>query len=64
MATRSFHDTRHTSAVLMLAQGIPLKVVSQVLGHSRISTTAEIYAHVPPRQEQEAADKMGALLWG
>jgi integrase len=59
-----FHDTRHTAAVLMLAQGIPLKVVSQVLGHSKIATTADIYAHVLPRQEQEAADKMGELLWG
>ncbi len=59
-----FHDTRHTAAVLMLAQGIPLKVVSQVLGHSKIATTADIYAHVLPRQEQEAADKMGDLLWG
>lgn len=59
-----FHDTRHTAAVLMLAQGIPLKVVSQVLGHSKISTTADIYAHVLPRQEQEAADKIGMLLWG
>lgn len=59
-----FHDTRHTAAVLMLAQGIPLKVVSQVLGHSKIATTADIYAHVLPRQEQEAADMMGDLLWG
>lgn len=58
-----FHDARHTAAVLMLAQGIPLKVVSQVLGHSKISTTADIYAHVLPRQEQEAADLMGDLLW-
>ncbi len=58
-----FHDTRHSAAVLMLAQGITLKVVSQILGHSKIATTADIYAHVLPRQEQEAADKMGALLW-
>lgn len=59
-----FHDTRHTAAVLMLAQGIPLKVVSSILGHSKISTTADVYGHVLPRHEQEAADKMGELLWG
>jgi integrase len=59
-----FHDTRHTAAALMLAQGIELKVVSQILGHSRISTTADIYGHLLPRQQQEAADRMGELLWG
>ena len=48
----------------MLAQGIPLKVVSSILGHSKISTTADVYGHVLPRHEQEAADKMGELLWG
>ncbi len=62
-ATR-FHDTRHTAAVLMLAQDFPLKVVFSILGHSKISTTAYVYGHVLPRQEQEAADKMGDLLWG
>jgi integrase len=59
-----FHDTRHTAAALMLAQGIELKMVSQILGHSRIATTADIYGHLLPRQQQEAADKMGELLWG
>ena len=58
------HNTRHTAAALMIAQGIELKVIPQILGHSRMSTTADIYGHLLPRQQQEAADKMGELLWG
>jgi integrase len=58
------HDARHTAAVLMLAQDIPLKVVSDILGHANIRITADTYAHVLPRQEQHAADTMGELLWG
>ncbi len=44
-----FHDLRHAAATLMLASGTDLKVVSEVLGHSTVATTADIYAGVLTR---------------
>lgn len=41
-----FHDLRHTFASLMLSRGVPMEVVSEKLGHSRPSTTADIYRHI------------------
>jgi integrase len=41
------HDCRHTAASLMLAAGVPVKVVSEMLGHASIATLS-IYAHVMP----------------
>ena len=43
-----FHDLQHTSATLMLLAGVPVKVVSEMLGHSSISITLDLYAHVLP----------------
>ena len=56
------HDLRHSAATLMLSMGVPLKVVQEVLGHSNISMTGNIYAHVLPSMQQEAADRMDALF--
>ena len=41
---RRFHDLRHTCATLLLAQGVPLRVVTEILGHSQMATTAEYTA--------------------
>ncbi len=57
-----FHDLRHTAATLMLLQGVPVKVVQERLGHSQISLTLGTYSHVLPSMDQDAADKMDALL--
>jgi integrase len=59
-----FHDLRHSAASLMLAQGIPLRVVMEVLGHSSISLTANTYSHVMPSLVQDAAEKMADVLFG
>jgi integrase len=59
-----FHDTRHTAASLMLAAGVPLKVVSETLGHASIVVTADVYAHVTPDLKREAADAMDRALGG
>lgn len=59
-----FHDLRHTAASLLLAQGLELRVVQEVLGHSQISLTANLYAHVMPVLMKEAAAKMDAVLRG
>jgi len=41
-----FHDLRHSCASLLVAQGVQLKLIQQWMGHSNISTTANIYSHV------------------
>ena len=57
-----FHDLRHTCATLLLTQGVPLRVVQEILGHTIFSTTADIYAHVLPVLMADAADKMNNAL--
>ena len=57
-----FHDLRHTAASLMLQQGIHPKVVQERLGHSTISITLDIYSHVLPSLQDEAAEKLDSLL--
>ncbi len=58
-----FHDLRHSAASLMLAQGVPLRVVMEVLGHSSISLTANTYSHVMPTLVRDAAEKVAAVLF-
>jgi len=58
------HDLRHTAASLLLAQHVPARVVMEMLGHSQISVTMNIYSHVMPTQLAAAADAMGRALWG
>jgi integrase len=60
-ATR-FHDLRHTAATLLLASGVNVKVVSEMLGHSNVSITLSIYAHVLPHMQQSAVSAMDTLL--
>jgi integrase len=57
------HELRHSAASLMLAQGVKIQVVSQVLGHSSIRMTADVYGHILDPDRREAADAMGSLLW-
>ena len=59
-----FHGLRHTCATLLLQAGTPIHVVSERLGHSKVSMTMEVYAHVLPDMQTEAADTLGALLHG
>jgi integrase len=57
-----FHDLRHDCATLLLSQGVPLRVVKEMLGHSQISLTADTYAHVVPALQKDAADRMDQAL--
>jgi integrase len=59
-----FHDLRHGVASLLLAQGVPLKVVSETLGHSGIAITADVYAHLSREQRREAADAIERAIGG
>ena len=62
IARRRFHDLRHSCATLLLAQGVPARVVMDVLGHSQISLTLNTYTHVLPELKRDAADRMNELL--
>ena len=57
-----FHDLRHAAASLLLAQGTPIPVVSEMLGHSNSSITMSIYSHALPDAPTVAAANMDALL--
>jgi integrase len=57
-----FHDLRHTSATLLLLQGIHPKVVSEMLGHSTVSITLDLYSHVLPDMQREATKALDKLL--
>ena len=59
-----FHDLRHSAATLMLAQGVSARVIMETLGHSQIGMTMNLYAHVMPSMQREAADLMDAVLGG
>jgi integrase len=56
------HDLRHTMATYWLANGVPIKVVSERLGHANIGITLQIYAHVMPGMQAEAAEHMDAWM--
>jgi integrase len=51
-----FHDLRHGAASLLLAAGVPLKLVSDALGHSTITITADTYAHLDREQRRQTAE--------
>ena len=57
-----FHDLRHTAASLMLNNGIPVIVVSRRLGHARPSITLDVYGHLIPGMQEEAAQLMDELI--
>ncbi len=52
-----FHDLRHSAATLLLSQGVHPKVVQELLGHSTINMTMDVYSHVLPSMQQEAINK-------
>jgi integrase len=53
-----FHDLRHSAATLLISMGVHAKVVQELLRHSSITTTLNIYAHVLPSMQQEAMQKL------
>lgn len=59
---KRFHDLRHACATNLLLQGVDLRVMSDILGHSRISPTADTYAHVLPSLKADASDRLSGLL--
>ena len=60
--TTRMHDLRHTCATLLLSRGVPVKVVSEMLGHASVSITLDTYSHVLPDMQQSAARAMDEAL--
>lgn len=57
-----FHELRHTCASLLLGEGVHPKIVSELLGHSDITVTLNLYSHVLPTMQQQAVDTLDGLL--
>ncbi len=57
-----FHDLRHGSASMLLAAGVELKVVSQIMGHATSAFTADVYVTVLEEMEEDAASRIGAFV--
>ena len=57
-----FHDLRHSCASLLLANGVPLKMIQDWLGHSDMGTTANIYSHIDSESKKASAMAIGSAL--
>ena len=57
------HDARHTAATMLLAQRVPARVVMEILGHSTIAVTQNIYGHVMPEAVSAATAAIADVLW-
>jgi integrase len=58
------YGLRHTHATLLLSLGVPIKVVSERLGHSKVQITMDTYQHVLPHMQEEVAAKLESALGG
>ena len=58
-----FHDLRHSAASLMLVSDVPMKVISDILGHSSLSITADLYTHVMGASKMDAANKVTNVIF-
>ncbi|MEV5970971.1 tyrosine-type recombinase/integrase [Streptomyces sp. NPDC051921] len=56
------HDARHGTATLLTAAGVPPRVVMEILGHSQIAVTMNVYAHVVQDTQREAVSHLDRLL--
>lgn len=59
-----FHDLRHSFATLALQAGVFPKVVSEILGHSTVAFTMDVYSHAIPAMQEEAVERVSALIFG
>ena len=57
-----FHDLRHTFATLQLANQQPVKIVSEMMGHTRTAITQDLYTHVSAQMQRDAANALDVLL--
>jgi integrase len=62
LPSQRFHDLRHACATLRLEQGEELAVVSRILGHASIATTADVYGHLTDTMLGQAAERTDTIL--
>lgn len=58
------HDVRHSYATAALRAGVPAKVISERLGHANVAFTLQVYSHVLPGMDADAADIVADLIMG
>lgn len=58
----TFHGLRHTHATLLLMEKVPLKIISERLGHASITITADTYAHVTETMQREAVEALDRIF--
>ena len=56
------HDLRHSAVAILIAQGVNIKAISELLGHSSVALTLQVYGHLLEETKREAAVKMDAAL--
>ena len=56
------HDMRHSAAALLIAQGVHAKAIQELLGHSSVAFTLQVYGHLFEESKRETADKMDSVL--
>ena len=56
------HDLRHSAVAILLAQGVNAKAISELLGHSSVAFTLQVYGHLAVEVRQDMADKMNLAL--
>ena len=61
-AQNIFHTLRHTHATWLLYNGVDIRTVSERLGHAKVTTTLELYAHVLPGRDDLAAETFGEVM--
>ena len=59
-----FHDLRHSCATMLVGMNVHPKIVQEILGHSQISMTMDIYSHILPTMQEEAMHKIDEALGG
>jgi integrase len=58
----TLHGLRHTQATMLIAAGVPVKIVSERLGHATSSITQDIYAHVLPHMQERAVTVVDSII--
>ena len=53
-----FHDLRHSAATLLLGMGVHPKIAQEILGHSNVGITLNVYSHVLPSMQKDAMDML------